>query len=180
LINDVLDISKIEAGMMDLFIEEVDLNAILKGTLSTTKGLIKNEPIELIADLEESLPIIHGDKRRLRQVFLNLVSNAVKFTPEGMIVLGASQVNGDIRIYVQDTGVGIPPEDQDTVFEAFRQAKHDLHYVVGTGLGLPICKHFIEAHGGDIWFDSEPGAGSVFHVTLPIENVELEIPEVSV
>lgn len=170
LINDILDISKIEAGMMNLFIEDVNINSILKGTISITKGLIKNSPVELVAEIEEDLPGILGDKRRIRQIFLNLVSNAVKFTPEGTITLGANRDNGEIHIFVKDTGIGVAPEDQESVFEAFKQAQHDLQYVVGTGLGLPICKHFIEAHGGSINLESELGTGSTFYVKLPIEN----------
>jgi signal transduction histidine kinase len=168
LINDILDISKIEAGMMNLFIEDVDLNTILKGTVSTSKGLLKNKPVELVAEIDENLPMISGDKRRIRQIFLNLVSNAVKFTPKGTISLKACQRNGEIYIEVKDSGVGIASEEQPIVFEAFKQAQHDLETTPGTGLGLPICKHFIEAHGGRIWLESEKGKGTTFFVTLPL------------
>jgi signal transduction histidine kinase len=172
LINDVLDISKIEAGMMNLFIEDVDINSVLRGTISTTKGLVKNKPLELIARIEDDLPHIAGDKRRIRQVFLNLVSNAVKFTPEGSIIIEANRRDGDIHIAVRDTGIGIAPEDQADVFVAFKQAQHDLETLAGTGLGLPICKHFVEAHGGRLWFESEKGVGSTFYVELPIQHLE--------
>lgn len=173
LINDILDISKIEAGMMNLFVEEVDLNTTLKGTFSTAKGLVKDTPVELVAEIDDDLPLIMGDKRRIRQIFLNLVSNAVKFTPEGQIVIRAHQKNGEIHIAVKDSGIGIAPEDQPMVFQAFRQAQHDLQNVTGTGLGLPICKHFVEAHGGKLWLESEVGVGSTFYITLPIENIEI-------
>ncbi len=179
LINDILDISKIEAGMMNLFIEEVDLNTILKGTISTTKGLVKNKPVELVAEIDAGLPQIRGDKRRIRQVFLNLVSNAVKFTPEGSITIRANQRNGDIFIAVEDTGIGISAEDLDNVFVAFKQAQHDLRNVAGTGLGLPISKHFVEAHGGSLWLESELGLGSTFYVTLPLES-DIESGEIEV
>ena len=119
LINDILDISKIEAGMMNLFIEEFDINAIIKGTISTTKGLLKNKPVELVQEIEDDLPLIRGDKRRIRQIFLNLASNAAKFTPEGQITVRASQKNDEIQIEVQDSGIGIAPEDIGSVFEAF-------------------------------------------------------------
>jgi signal transduction histidine kinase len=178
LINDILDISKIEAGMMNLFIEEVDLNAILKGTLSTTKGLVKNRPVELIAEIDDDLPMISGDKRRIRQIFLNLASNAVKFTPDGTITIKASQKDGEIHVAVQDTGVGIAKEEQAIVFETFKQAQHDLETTPGTGLGLPICKHFIEAHGGTISLESEKGKGTIFSVTLPLVTEALETPEI--
>ncbi len=169
LINDILDISKIEAGMMNLFIEEFDINAIIKGTISTTKGLLKNKPVELIQEIESDLPPIRGDKRRIRQIFLNLASNAVKFTPEGQIIMRAKRHGDHIWIEVQDSGIGISPEDQKNVFEAFKQAQHQLETVPGTGLGLPICKHFAEAHGGKLWLESEPGKGSTFFVSLPFE-----------
>jgi signal transduction histidine kinase len=173
LINDILDISKIEAGMMNLFVEEVDLNAMLRGTFSTAKGLVKDTPVELVAEIDDDLPLIMGDKRRIRQIFLNLVSNAVKFTPEGQIVIQAHQKNGEIHIAVIDSGIGIALEDQPMVFQAFRQAQHDLRNITGTGLGLPICKHFVEAHGGKLWLESEVGVGSTFFITLPIENIEI-------
>lgn len=173
LINDILDISKIEAGMMNLFVEEVDLNTTLRGTLSTAKGLVKDTPVELMADIDENLPLIMGDKRRIRQIFLNLVSNAIKFTPQGQISIQAHQKNGEIHVAVKDSGIGIAPEDQPLVFQAFKQAQHDLRNITGTGLGLPICKHFVEAHGGKLWLESEIGVGSTFYVTLPIENAEI-------
>jgi signal transduction histidine kinase len=146
------------------------LNATLRGTLSTAKGLVKNVPVTLEAEIDEDLPLIMGDKRRIRQIFLNLVSNAVKFTPEGTVTIQAHQKDGEIHIAVKDSGVGIAPEDLPTVFEAFKQAQHDLRNITGTGLGLPICKHFVEAHGGKLWAESEIGVGSTFFVTLPIEN----------
>ena len=174
LINDVLDISKIEAGMMNLFVEDVDINAAVRATVSTTRGLIKNKPVELSTEIDEDLPIIKGDKRRIRQIFLNLVSNAVKFTPEGKIGIHAKLEDEWIHIWVDDTGIGISPEDQVNVFQAFKQAQHELQNVVGTGLGLSITKHFVEAHGGKIWVDSELGVGSSFHITLPSDGYLLE------
>jgi signal transduction histidine kinase len=169
LINDILDISKIESGMMSLFIEEVDMNPILMSTVSMAKALVKGKPIRLKTAIEDDLPSICGDKRRLRQIFLNLVSNAVKFTPEGSVTIIASKHDGELHASVRDSGIGIAPEDQESIFEAFKQAPHDLRDVVGTGLGLPICKHFVEAHGGRIWLESEPGAGSTFYVVLPVD-----------
>jgi signal transduction histidine kinase len=169
LINDVLDISKIEAGLMTLFIEEVDLNAALDSTISIAKGLVRGKSLELVTDIEPGLPHIQGDKRRIRQIFLNLAANAVKFTPEGSVTIAANCRDGEIHVWVKDTGVGIDPEDQQAIFEPFKQARHELRNVVGTGLGLPICKHFAEAHGGRIWLESELGAGSTFHVALPMD-----------
>ncbi|MBN1310942.1 MAG: sensor histidine kinase [Anaerolineae bacterium] len=167
LINDVLDITKIEAGMMELFIEEVDFNAVLASTVSVGKGLVKDKPVRLIAEVEDDLPKSFGDNRRLRQVFLNVVSNAAKFTKQGSITLTASRQDGGIEVVIKDTGIGIAPEDYDKVFETFRQAKHDLTGAFGTGLGMPISKHFVEMHGGRIWFESQPNQGTTFYIRLP-------------
>ncbi len=169
LINDILDITKIEAGMMEMFMQEVDLNAALAATVSVAKGLVKDKPIKLITDIDEDLPITYGDKRRLRQVFLNLVSNAVKFTNEGAVEITAHRENGGVQIRVRDTGIGIAPEDQHLVFETFRQIKkHDLIETPGTGLGMPISKFFVELHSGRMTFESQPGKGTCFTVALPI------------
>jgi signal transduction histidine kinase len=171
LINDVLDITKIEAGMMELFIQEVDLNEALGVTVAVAKGLVKDKPITLLTDIQSNLPFTFGDKRRLRQVMLNLVSNAVKFTPEGSITIRARlQDANNIHLMVADTGIGIEQQDHAMVFESFRQAKHELPETVGTGLGMPITKFFVESHGGQIWFDSNPDAGTTFHVLLPIRS----------
>lgn len=174
LINDILDLTKIEVGMMDLFIEEVDLNAALEAVVSTAKGLVKDKPIRLYTEIQEDLPPIKGDRRRVRQIMLNLVANAVKFTPEGSVTIIAQEQGDEIYMAVRDTGVGIPEDQQDMVFETFRQAKHELAETPGTGLGLPITKHFVEAHGGRIWMDSRIGIGTTFHVLLPIHAPELD------
>jgi signal transduction histidine kinase len=169
LINDILDIAKIEVGKMELFIEQVDLNAELKGVMSTTSGLIQDKPVKLIRDIQPDLPHIAGDSRRIHQVFLNLLSNAIKFTPTGAITVTACHKNGEIIVMVRDTGVGIAPEDQERVFESFQQAEHGVRLGrSGTGLGLPIAKHFVEAHGGRMWLESELGKGSTFYVALPV------------
>jgi len=174
LINDILDLTKIEVGMMDLFLEEVDMNAALNASIATAKGLVKDTDIELRVNVEENLPHIIGDKRRIRQILLNLISNAVKFTPAGTVTITAQQADGAIYLAVSDTGIGIPAAQQEIIFETFRQAKHDLPETPGTGLGLPIAKHFVEAHGGRLWLDSEVGVGSTFHVLLPIRAPEFE------
>lgn len=170
LINDVLDITKIEAGMMQLFIQEIDFNEALAATVSVAKGLVREKNITLIADIEENLPTSFGDKRRMRQIFLNLISNAVKFTPEGSVTIEAKAQNGGIDIRVCDTGIGIAPEDHGLVFELFRQVnKHEMvETLAGTGLGMPISKYFVESHGGRISFESAPGRGTTFHVFLPV------------
>lgn len=173
LINDILDLTKIEVGMMDLFLEEVDMNAALNASISTAKGLVKEKDIELRVDIEDDLPHIIGDKRRIRQIMLNLISNAVKFTTEGSVSITARREGDAIYLAVADTGIGIPEDQRDVIFETFRQAKHDLPEVPGTGLGLPIAKHFVEAHGGQMWFDSEVGVGTTFHILLPLSAPEV-------
>jgi len=118
----------------------------------------------------ERLPSSFGEIRRLRQVFLNMLSNAIKFTKTGTITLRASfdEATQEIEVSVRDTGIGIAPQDWNKVFESFKQAKHDLTGTVGTGLGMPISKYFVEMHGGRIWFESVEGAGTTFYVRLPI------------
>lgn len=168
LINDILDLTKIEAGLMELFIQKVDLNEILAASISVGKGLVKDKPIELIAEIQANLPGTYGDKRRLRQIFLNLVSNAIKFTPQGKVTVRAFRDDDLIQVSVSDTGIGIASADQKTIFESFKQAQNDLPETVGTGLGLSISQFFVESHGGQIWVESEVGVGSTFYVRLPI------------
>jgi signal transduction histidine kinase len=168
LINDVLDITKIEAGMMDLFVQDVDMNATLAASISVAKGLVKDKSLDLITEVEDNLPVTWGDRRRVRQVVLNLISNAIKFTHKGHVAIRAHRKDVGVEIVVEDTGIGIAPEDQHLVFESFRQVnKHDIE-IAGTGLGLPISKHFVELHGGRMWFTSVLGKGSTFYVFLPV------------
>ncbi len=172
LINDILDLTKIEVGMMDLFIEDVDINASLQSVIATANGLLKDSMnVQLITQIENDLPTIRGDRRRIRQIFLNLVSNAAKFTSQGSITICARKENDEVLVAFRDTGIGIPPEERPLVFEHFRQTQ-DAHTTTGTGLGLPISKYFAEAHGGRLWFDSEYGVGSTFYVALPMRGAE--------
>jgi len=170
LINDLLDLSKIEAGMMDLACEAVELAPLFHGVMSTALGLTKEKGLALDLDMPESLPLVWIDKTRVRQVLLNLLSNAVKFTDQGGITLRARVgAAGFVHISVRDSGFGIAPEHQARVFEEFQQVQGDLNRAhQGTGLGLPISKRLIELHGGQIWLESAPGAGSTFWFTIPI------------
>lgn len=171
LINDVLDMSKIESGMMEIYFEEVDFLQILNEIMSITKGLTKDKPIDIVKDLPEEMPLLIGNKRRLHQVMLNLVGNAVKYTVEGHIIISAELEDGHVHVQVKDSGVGITLEDQERIFKPFERAKRRLNNVIGTGLGLPIAKQLVELHNGQIWFESQVGLGSVFHVRLPFEPV---------
>ena len=170
LINDILDLSKIEAGRMELEPTEFDLPSTIENTLILVRERAQRHGITLRCMLDERLGTIRGDQRKVKQVLLNLLSNALKFTPEGgqISVRAAVQV-GVAEISVADTGVGIAPEDQEAVFEEFRQVGTASKKVEGTGLGLAISRKFIELHGGKIWVKSQVGSGSTFAFTLPLQ-----------
>ncbi len=176
LINDVLDMSKIEAGSLNLFIEDdVNLNQLINTTVTTGRGLLAGKPTRLHTEIEENLPLIRADRQRILQILLNIMSNACKFTDEGDIRVKMSQKNGEVVISVSDTGPGIAPDDQAMVFEAFKQTKAGLRQGGGTGLGMPIAKSLAEAHGGRLWLESEYGKGATFYVALPIKS-EVLVP----
>jgi signal transduction histidine kinase/DNA-binding response OmpR family regulator len=170
LINDLLDLSKIEAGKLELAYEALDLLPLFHGVMSTAIGLTREKGLSLDLDLPESLPLVWADKTRVRQVLLNLLSNAAKFTDRGGITLRArAGDDGFVHVSVQDSGIGIAAEHQRHVFEEFQQVQGDLNRAhQGTGLGLPISRRLIEMHGGRIWLESAPGVGSTFWFTLPI------------
>jgi signal transduction histidine kinase len=170
LINDILDLSKIEAGRMELETTDFDLPSVIESTLMLVRERAHRRAITLARNIDERLAMIRGDERKVKQVLLNLLSNALKFTPEGgQIGVQAELRDGAAEISVTDTGVGIAPEDQDTVFEEFRQVGMASKKVEGTGLGLAISRKFIELHGGKIWVKSQVGAGSTFAFTLPLQ-----------
>ncbi len=174
LINDVLDMSKIESGSLRLFVEEnVSIQAVLDQVVSTGKSLIEDRPVQIATDISTQLPPVRGDRQRLLQILLNIMSNACKFTEQGSITLSVKKHENEILFMVSDTGPGIDPEDQSLIFEAFRQSKTGLSSGTGTGLGLPITMRLVEAHGGRLWLESEPGDGATFFVTLPISSTEL-------
>ena len=171
LINDILDLSKIEAGRMDLEVSEFHLPAMLETALTLVRERASRSGIKLALEVDPGLGGVRGDERKLKQVTVNLLSNAVKFTPQGGSVRLAARPNGTaIEVSVADTGVGIAPEDQALVFEEFRQVGADsARKAEGTGLGLALAKKFIELHGGTIRLDSAPGRGSTFTFTLPVQ-----------
>jgi signal transduction histidine kinase/CheY-like chemotaxis protein len=177
LINDILDVAKIEAGRMEIVFEDVDLRDVIKGVMSTAIALVKDKPVELQQSVSPDLPAVRGDTRRIRQVLLNLVSNATKFTEQGFIRVEAEATSSEVVLSVSDSGIGIPPDKQNVIFEPFTQVDGSTtRRAGGTGLGLSISKRLVEVHGGNIWLESTPGEGSTFHVTLPI-NAPVEIPE---
>jgi signal transduction histidine kinase/ActR/RegA family two-component response regulator len=172
LINSILDMSKIEAGKMDLSFERVELGAIFEAALGTTRALVKDRPIELFSSVPHGLPAVWADSQRVRQILINLFSNAAKFTQEGKIVLLAKAGAEFVTITVADTGIGIEPEAQRRLFIPFQQVDASTkRRAGGTGLGLAISRSFVEMHGGKIWVASRPGKGSAFSFTLPIYEV---------
>jgi signal transduction histidine kinase/CheY-like chemotaxis protein len=180
LINDVLDLSKIEAGRMELFKEPLLVADLIQSVMSSAAGLTKGKPIELIQNVAEDLPRVMADRTRVRQILLNLLSNAAKFTEQGSITISATRQHNELVISVADTGIGIAPEHHGTIFEEFRQidSGSDRRYE-GTGLGLAICRRFVALHGGRIWLESTPDIGSVFSFSLPVgatqpENVHVQ------
>jgi signal transduction histidine kinase len=173
LINDILDLSKIEAGKMDLELSDFDMPMTIDNALMLVRERAARRSIALDTAVDERVGQVHADERKIRQVLLNLLSNAIKFTPEGgRIDVGAKLVNGLIEVSVTDTGVGIAPEDQEAVFEEFKQVGTADKKVEGTGLGLALSRKFIKLHGGKIWVTSHIGQGSTFTFTVPVRRGE--------
>src|SRR5262245_18733397 len=168
LINDILDLSKIEAGRMELEVTEFSLPVAIDDALILVRERASRRGIKLGSAIDDRVGMIRGDERKVMQVLLNLLSNALKFTPEGgRIDVRAAMNDGMPEISITDTGVGIAPEDQEAIFEECRQVGTADKKVEGTGLGLALSRKFIELHGGRIWVQSEPGKGSTFSFTLP-------------
>ncbi len=176
LINDVLDMSKIESGSMNLFIEnDIDLGQICLSAVNSGRSLIGDKPVEIISDICPHLSPIVGDKQRLLQILLNIVSNACKFTQNGSITISAQPKGDDILVSIADTGPGIPREEWRLVFEPFKQTETGIRQGGGTGLGMPISKSLVESHGGRMWLESTPGNGTVFYVSLPVHSAILSV-----
>jgi PAS domain S-box-containing protein len=168
LINDVLDIAKMEAGKVEWQMQSLDVSELINWATNSTAALFETNGLQLVTEIEPGIQQIIGDRNRLLQVLINLISNAVKFTTSGSVTCRVKQEQDSVCISVIDTGVGIAPEDQPKVFEKFRQVGDTLtDKPKGTGLGLPICKQIIDHHGGKIWVESEPGKGSTFSFTVP-------------
>jgi two-component system sensor histidine kinase ChiS len=181
MINDILDLAKIEAGRMELDLETVKLGEVAEEVRRITNVLYKDKPVELIIDVSPDLPEVWADQVRLRQIMTNLVSNAGKFTSQGEVRISAQMVSAQyssqsdmISISIADTGEGIAEEHLDLVFQQFRQADNSsTRKAGGTGLGLTITRHLVEMQGGHIWVESTPGAGSTFTFTVPVAKVSI-------
>ena len=165
LINDILAISQLQAGLMELRLQPVRLADMVEAVLPTASALVRGKDVAFETDVPEDLPQLRADPDRLRQVLVHLINNAAKFTDSGVIMLRA-WVNEEYGyVSVQDTGVGIPREDRERIFTQFEKGNGNPS---GVGLGLALCKEFIELHGGSIWVDSEVGVGSTFTFSVPI------------
>lgn len=178
LINDLLDVSKIDAGAMQLFKQPADVYTMLEDVIDTTQSLLekldyRRDHVEFVADIDEGIPELVIDARRMRQVLTNLLSNAVKFTMSGTVLLRVTREAAGVRFSVTDTGMGIPEEEMPKLFAAFErthQARE--HNIEGTGLGLPISQYLVQQHGGEIQVESIPGKGSTFWFVLPYSHTD--------
>lgn len=170
-INDILDMSKIQAGKMTLFVEDnVDLYEMLDGVIGVAATMFKDKPVGFDLDIDQGLPAISCDKRRIRQILLNLLSNANKFTERGTVMLRAKNRGDHVLFSVSDTGQGIPAALLPVIFEPYVQTAEGAKKEQGTGLGLPISRSFARAHDGELWVESIEGKGSTFFFTLPYQR----------
>jgi two-component system, cell cycle sensor histidine kinase PleC len=172
LINDVLDMAKIESGKMNLNFERFNLHEVLEDVVNITASLARDKALALQLDTDASPEFeIEADHTRLRQVMINLVGNAIKFTEAGGVTISTARQDGCIRINVRDTGIGVLPEQAQMIFEEFGQVDTSTtRKAGGTGLGLPISRKLIELHGGRLWVESTGvrGEGSTFIIELPV------------
>jgi signal transduction histidine kinase len=171
LINDILDLAKIEAGRMELIRRPVALSTIMEAVKSTAASLLKDKAVDLIISDLDHLPLVSVDETRMHQIILNLVSNAIKFTTQGQVKVDVRRQDEVIIVSVEDTGAGIPEKSSEVIFERFRQVDGaTTRRAGGTGLGLTITQHLVEMHGGEIWVDSKEGVGSTFYFTIPLDD----------
>jgi signal transduction histidine kinase len=171
LINDVLDLSKVEAGQVELEVAPFSLRDTLERGVVMVRERATKEGVHVTLMTEPEVDVVEGDERRIRQVVFNLLSNAVKFTPAGGAVgVSAAQVDGEVRVSVSDTGPGIALEDQERIFDEFQQTEAGVEQREGTGLGLALSKRLVELHGGRIWIESAVSRGSTFVFALPVES----------
>jgi signal transduction histidine kinase len=169
LINDVLDLSKIEAGRMELVLAEYSVQDVVETVRTSLQSLALERGLGFVAAADDDIPLAFGDGRRITQCLMNLVGNALKFSKHGRVVVGVEQRGEDLLYHVSDTGIGIPKEELENIFTEFRQVGTALtREFTGTGLGLNITKKFVEMHGGRIWVESELGKGSTFFFSIPL------------
>jgi len=186
ILNDLLNLSKIESGKIELKFENVELKGLIELTASSLRPQADGKSIQIEVEVPEQIPAVYGDPEKIEQILTNIIGNSIKFTAEGgKILITAKLLSPEkeggprhtVAVYVKDTGIGIPPEHLDSIFEKFHQVEGSLHRSVsGTGLGLAITKGLVEAHQGKIWVESEVGKGSTFTFTLPISEGERREP----
>ncbi len=169
LVNDILDFSKLKNHEINLQSSSVDVRSMTDLVLTLSRTLVAGKNLMLVNNIPADLPLVQADENRLQQILFNLIGNAIKFTHEGEVAIGANIQNSDLRIFVSDTGIGIPSDKLDSIFQSFEQADGSIERQYGgTGLGLAVTKSLVELHGGKIWADSVPGKGSTFFFTLPV------------
>jgi signal transduction histidine kinase len=173
LIDSLLDFAKIEAGKVEIVVEPVMIEELVEGALATIEPILNKDAVRLVRDVPATIAPLHTDREKLRQIILNLLGNAVKFTDRGEIKISAGQENGAFKLAIADTGIGIEPADLNRIFEEFDRGRltSDGSYR-GTGLGLAIVKRLVDVLGGSIAVESEVGKGSTFTVTLPVKPRE--------
>lgn len=173
LVDDILDLSRIDVGKIRLTIDKADIYEIVERVKSMTSPLVRSKNLDFIFDVDENLPEIMTDKERLEQIFINLINNSVKFTDRGSITLGIHKEGQNIHISVKDTGVGIPEKDMEKIGERFFQVEsHLTRKAGGAGLGISICREILKLMNGKLWIESSVGKGSTFHVQIPIKQPE--------
>jgi signal transduction histidine kinase len=169
LINDVLDLSKIEAGRMELVLAEYSVQDVVETIRTSLQSLALEKGLQFVATVEDDIPLAFGDGKRITQCLMNLVGNALKFSKRGRVALAVEQQGKDLLYQVSDTGIGIPKDELENIFAEFQQVDTAItREFSGTGLGLNITKKFVEMHGGRIWVESELGVGSTFFFTVPL------------
>jgi signal transduction histidine kinase len=179
-IDSLLEFSKIEAGKMEVDVQPVNLNEVIQRAISTIEPTLNGANVRIIREIGSDLPLLNTDREKLGQILLNLLDNAVKFTDQGEIKISASQQNGSLKLAVSDTGIGIEKKELKQIFEEFHRGDSSgIKNYRGTGLGLAIAKQFVNLLGGEVAVESEVGKGSVFTVTLPLENPFNETKEIT-
>jgi signal transduction histidine kinase len=178
LINEILDLSKVEAGRMELELGPMSLPDVLQDALAMVRERAERHRLTLELEVDDEMPTVLADELKLKQVVLNLLTNAVKFTADGGVIAMSAQLAGEeMRVTVRDTGIGIPEQDQDRIFEAFQRGGRRSHTSTeGTGLGLTLSKRIVELHGGRLWLTSRVGVGSTFGFAIPADRLSRSQP----